>query len=517
MRRAALLVCSAAFAACVQEPSLEGRACSDLSPCPAGYTCGSDLVCHATCNSDDDCEAAGHSCIDSICVAILEGACGNGVCLCSGTDECPSGLDCLGGVCTRPMPDTDGGPEPSNDSGVIVPPRDSGVIVPPQDSGVIRDAGVGQDAMQGIDCGVCNSPPPSECVSNNSVFRTYSGIGSCNPQTGQCSYTSSDMNCPSCQTMCLDPCGAVSCDDFNGGCRDQGFCVPGAPGAGATCNYTNAPDDTACTVEATSQPGLCLGGDCVECRSDFDCNDNNVCTAETCDQVTHRCTRTNVSGPCTDGTACTSNDTCVNGACVPGVQVTCNNSPGACFQASGTCDPSSGLCDYAPLTGASCDDNNACTRNDSCNASGTCRGTAYSCNDSNRCTTDTCNGSGGCSYTRIAPDGLTPTGGVSINTMDVVMTWNACSNAAHYDVNIEFESSPGVWTHYFTYDENNPTAPTTPTKTLYPCGGASNARMRFRVRSYDGTTHGPWSAFSIFRWANSRTCAVGEPGWIPDR
>ena len=51
-------------------------------------------------------------------------------------------------------------------------------------------------------------------------------------------------------------------------------------------------------------------------------------------------------------------------------------------------------------TSASCDDGDPCTKTDKCSGGtgSTCAGTGYTCNDGLACTTDLCNGSGGCSY-----------------------------------------------------------------------------------------------------------------------
>ena len=47
--------------------------------------------------------------------------------------------------------------------------------------------------------------------------------------------------------------------------------------------------------------------------------------------------------------------------------------------------------------GKACDDGDPCTHTDKC-AGGACKGTAYSCDDGVACTTNVCNGQGGCDY-----------------------------------------------------------------------------------------------------------------------
>lgn len=428
---ATLLIFSAHGASCVSEPSFEGRACSGLSPCPDGYTCGADQVCHASCLADEDCPFPEASCIDAVCVIVLDDACAGGGCLCTRSSECPSGQVCAGGVCgveTGAGPDAgiepDGGFEPEADGGE----PDAGFAA--DAAGPAVDTGVRPDAAPG-DSGPADVPID-------------------------------------------DPCRGVVCDDFRGGCREEGFCVPGAAGQPPSCSYTEAPEGSSCVRETVQLPGVCVSADCVECGADLDCDDGNFCTDERCDPSTLTCVRSFHNRACSDGNACTGGDACSNGACLPSI--------------------------------TSCNDGNACTRNDSCNAAGGCAGTTYSCDDNNRCTSDVCNGSGGCSHPRVATNGLTPSGGQSISAMEVVLAWNTCANAVHYDVEIQFAQAGGTWGAYFTYDENNPTAPTTNVKTFYPCGAACNNTLRFRVRSFDGTAHGPWSAFSSFVWNNCRAC-----------
>jgi hypothetical protein len=74
--------------------------------------------------------------------------------------------------------------------------------------------------------------------------------------------------------------------------------------------------------------------------------------------------------------------------------VVCNDSNGC---TTDSCDPESG-CVFANNT-LPCDDGNACTAGDTC-GSGICRpGASVVCNDGNLCTTDTCNPSSGCVFT----------------------------------------------------------------------------------------------------------------------
>ena len=102
---------------------------------------------------------------------------------------------------------------------------------------------------------------------------------------------------------------------------------------------------------------------------------------------------------CNDSNACTSGETCQAGACVPGSTVTCAASD-QCHQA-GQCNPQTGACgagqpvaDWTP-----CNDGDLCTRGQSCQA-GVCGAGQPTCEDGDPCTADNCNPSNGtCQFT----------------------------------------------------------------------------------------------------------------------
>jgi len=172
----------------------------------------------------------------------------------------------------------------------------------------------------------------------------------------------------------------------------------------------------------------------TECTVSADCNDNNVCTTDTC-TASRLCTYANNSISCNDGLFCTPTDTCSGGVCVgSGVRCSgaqhCSETLDACVQClnNGHCEDSNpcttntcnavGACTF-PNNNNACNDGLFCTLNDVCGG-GTCNGSGVrcpgqlcdepndrcvqclsnpNCNDNNICTTDTCNvAAGTCVY-----------------------------------------------------------------------------------------------------------------------
>ena len=148
-----------------------------------------------------------------------------------------------------------------------------------------------------------------------------------------------------------------------------------------------------------TDPAHYIGGVCG-CFSDaIVCNDNNACTANSCDAVTGCFYPNDDTLPCSDNNLCTQWDSCQAGACI-------GHDPIVCYaqdqcHAAGTCDPANGMCDNPGLPdGATCSDGNVCTTADACQ-SGTCTGGApMDCSVVDQCNIGTvCEPwAGGCTY-----------------------------------------------------------------------------------------------------------------------
>lgn len=166
-------------------------------------------------------------------------------------------------------------------------------------------------------------------------------------------------------------------------------------------------DDPSCTdgrdndcdgLTDTDDPG------CIVCGQDADCDDANTCTRDLCEE--QRCENTPVSDgtACYDALFCTVDDTCRHGICI-GEQRDCSQVEDACNRSA--CDEQRDSCVPVPQTGASCDDQDACTMDDACDSEGVCNGIDRTivpveeggCDDGNPCTYNGCDpGSGACSW-----------------------------------------------------------------------------------------------------------------------
>lgn len=196
------------------------------------------------------------------------------------------------------------------------------------------------------------------------------GTESCNEETDTCSSSGNpcdeNQGCDEDANVCRDPCDTnADCDDglFCNGeetCGDDGFCEDGTDPCDDEnlCTTDSCNEDTdACTHTPVTCPsgercdletGECVAG----CTTNAECNDNNACTTDTCDDgacvnaaVTcpqgQSCNAT--TGNCT-AIVCTSNADCNDGA-------SCSTD---------TCQLSTGVCVYT-LVDAACDDGLFCT------------------------------------------------------------------------------------------------------------------------------------------------------------
>ena len=191
-----------------------------------------------------------------------------------------------------------------------------------------------------------------------------------------------DKTCPcvtgsDCDQSYTTFCGSNACN------KAQGIClITAAQFDGTTCD-----DKSACTTGDACKKGLCVGTPVV-------CGDLNPCTDDYCDPVSG-CQTKPRTGFCEDGDKCSGPDWCVDGACVPGPEIDCDDKNDC---TTDSCDSLTG-CQHVALTGSLCNDHDACTVGDHC-ASGQCAPTGVaSCDDGNPCTQDSCDPGTGCVHT----------------------------------------------------------------------------------------------------------------------
>lgn len=144
-------------------------------------------------------------------------------------------------------------------------------------------------------------------------------------------------------------------------------------------------------AETCNGSGLCVPG------TPADCSDGNPCTTDSCEAATGCAHAARPDGsPCSDGDVCNGFETCQGAVCTPGNAVVCNDS-NPCTTDS--CDPVSGCVTSNTSEGTPCPDGDACNGTELCDGAGVCDpGIPPSCDDQKVCTVDQCDPSTGCAH-----------------------------------------------------------------------------------------------------------------------
>jgi hypothetical protein len=293
----------------------DGDACTQTDTCQAGACSGSDAV---VCQPIDQCHAAGQCDPASGECSTPELADGTG---CDDGDACTQTDTCQAGACSG------------------------------------SDAVVCQPIDQCHAAGQCD-PASGECSTPELADGTGCDDGDACTQTDTCQAGAcSGSDVVVCQP--IDQCHAAGqCDPASGECSTPEL-----------ADGTGCDDGDACTRSDSCQAGVCSGADPVVCQPIDQCH-----AAGTCDPASGQCSTPALADGtgCDDGDACTQSDSCQAGVCVGADPVVCQ--PIDQCHAAGTCDPASGQCSTPALAdGTGCDDGDACTRSDSCQA-GVCSG-----------------------------------------------------------------------------------------------------------------------------------------------
>ena len=175
-------------------------------------------------------------------------------------------------------------------------------------------------------------------------------------------------------------------------CNDNKVCTQDTCEGKSGCKHDNKTgpcdaDDSLCTKNDSCKDGKCKAGALVIC------DDKNPCTEDVCDPKKGCQFKVQTGTPCNaDDNPCTANDKCEKGACNPGPPKPCSSGD---FCIKGKCSITTGKCTYTPLVAVPCNDGNACTVDEICKNE-QCTGKAATCDDNNKCTNDKCDPKKGC-------------------------------------------------------------------------------------------------------------------------
>ncbi len=268
----------------------------------------------------------------------------------------------------------------------------------------------------------CSQAAISAALATQCTAKAKDGSGGCPGQRacgkqGLSVCTTSEFGdevCDGADNDCDGKTDEGTCDDSSSCTVD--LCVPASATAEpGQCTHTvknGQPcdaDGNACTENDVCEGAVCSAGKVKNC------DDNNPCTADSCD-LQKGCQHSDDEGAaCDDENPCTIGEVCAAGSCLPGKPKNCPTSQ-QCMV--GQCDLQSGKCSYAYADdGYLCDDGTLCSTNDTCQK-GACKGKVQNCDDGNTCSNDGCESTSGCTHT--------PAGAVCDDG-------NACTDSDHCD------------------------------------------------------------------------------------
>jgi len=404
--------------ACTQPDTCDGAGGCSFNNAPNGTTCDDGHFCTVTDTCfTGQCSGAGNPCEgDPLLPFCVEEEGMAAACVqCLVDEDCPDdGLPCTRAQCVLDAHECFHFPDDSEcDDGQFCNGMETcNAVTGLCDSGVApcapgffcnevndtcADCGVDADCDNGVFCdgveecqgGTCVAGTAVDCSSLDTACRVGicdENVDACVPLAGNEGGVCNDNN--PCTTN--DRCAAGECV---GGaalvCNDNNACTTDScnPASGCVFMNNNDPcnDNNPCTMNDACSGGACVGGPPASC------DDNNVCTTDSCHPVLG-CRHINNLLPCDDGSVCTLNDTCFGGLCLAGTPRNCSDN-NVCTDDS--CHPVQG-CQHGPNTQA-CNDGDACTTSDVCANMVCVGGPPPDCNDNDVCTNDVCTG-GSCQH-----------------------------------------------------------------------------------------------------------------------
>ncbi len=421
---------------CTTKPAANGTSCTDKNACTTGETCTAGACAGGMAVLCND----GNPCTADVCDKVT-GACtsaGLSKIPCDDGNPCTTGDACFAGVCTpgilKDCNDFDPCTADACAAGSCTHTAISGctsTCTTTADCAVSTDAclinycdtaakkcaskaaanltacsdGNACTTVDGCLNGTCSGSQPVFCKDSNGCTDD-----TCNPATGACVHTPNTLPCSD-----ANPC--TSGDQCSGG-----TCVGGAV---KVCNDNNPCTADSCDVKTGACAFKGIPGCGGVCKVDSDCPAvKNACTISYCDTTTDQCaSKLAADGTtCDDGSACTANSACTGGTCTGAITVICNDLNNC---TTDSCLPATGKCLYTNQNGTTCGDGNPCTVGDLCQGGKCQSGAQKVCNDGVACTADACNTlTGACTFTPI------PGCGSNCNTdADCAATGSTCSTA----------------------------------------------------------------------------------------
>lgn len=356
-----------AVAGVTHTPVASGTSCSNGNACDGAETCDGAGTCVAgtpvTCSAVDVCHDAG------VCDPAT-GACSNPAkpdgASCADGSVCNGSEMCLAGACASgtPLVVDDGNPCTADACNPT-----SGVSHTPLALGVSCDDG---DVCNGVrtcnGTGVCRTATPPVINDNNPCTSD-----SCDPITGVHHVANTGASCDD-----NNVCNGVKLCDAAGVCQpgtppvinDNNPCTTDScdPITGpfhTALTGTSCDDGNKCNGISTCASGVCQPG------TPPVLDDGNPCTTDTCTaSIGPVHTPKTVGTSCDDGNLCNGVSTCASGGVCQSGQPPALDDQNPCT--ADTCDPATGVKHTLLDAGASCDDGDECNGVASCDGTGVC-------------------------------------------------------------------------------------------------------------------------------------------------
>ncbi|MEP7125641.1 MAG: hypothetical protein ABJE95_32220, partial [Byssovorax sp.] len=226
-----------------------------------------------------------------------------------------------------------------------------------------------------------------------------------------------------CKKVVCDGAGKTTSIDDNADVNDDAKECTTDTCSGGVPVHTPVAVNTMCGV-AGGTTKCDATGECVGCITAIDCGAAPACKVATCTAGVCGTVDSPNATACNDGNACTQVDTCQAGVCTGASPVVCS-AMDQCHNV-GTCDMATGMCSN-PMTGdgAACSDGNACTTVDTCQT-GVCTGaTPVVC-----MAMDQCHTAGTCAPATGMCSNPTKANGVACDDLNNCTTGDSCTAGA---------------------------------------------------------------------------------------